>query len=510
MSHDPRLAEAFHAHVTADPDAPALVVGDQVWSRAELQDLADRATTVLTEHGAAPGGTVMSQYATQVDEMAVALAASRLGCTFIPIPKRTGPYEVGYMLELVRPAVFALRNPSLADELTETGGANMVALDSVADAAPTAYDGSAPANDVAVIGFTSGTTGHPKGVMHSHESLVWTAERMRALADVQPGEAIAVTGAGAGAPGFAFFTYLPLVHGITIVHAERWDPERVLELVERHRCAWTVMVPTMLYQLIEAQEQASRPRDVSSMRAVTVGGAFMSDELIQRSRDVLGWEVLRMYAMSECMAHASMELTDSEADRTQLDGRPGEGCEFAAFGPDGSRLSDGEVGEMGFRGPSLMLGYLGDPEGMTSKMTADGFFLSGDLGRVVPNGAAKIVGRIKDMIIRGGFNIDPSEVEELARRHDAVREVAVVGYPDEKFGERACAVVTLQPGERLDHPGLVEFLLSLGLSKEKLPEHLLVVDAMPTSPDGKFLKKQLAELVADDLGLTTTAGSGPA
>jgi acyl-CoA synthetase len=279
----------------------------------------------------------------------------------------------------------------------------------------------------------------------------------------------------------------------------------VLELVERHRCAWTVMVPTMLFQLLEAQEEAPQPWDVSSIRAVTVGGAFMSEELIQRSRDVLGWEVLRMYAMSECMAHSSMELTDAEADRTRLDGRPGPQSELAAFDPLGNRVPDGEVGEMGFKGPSLMLGYLGDPGGMRSKTTSDGFFLSGDLGRVTRGGAAKIVGRIKDMIIRGGFNIDPTEVEELARQHHSVREVAVVGYPDERFGERACAVVTLQPDVELDHQDLVGFLLSLGLSKEKLPEHLLVLETMPTSPDGKFLKRQLVDLVVADLGLASHA-----
>jgi acyl-CoA synthetase (AMP-forming)/AMP-acid ligase II len=126
-------------------------------------------------------------------------------------------------------------------------------------------------------------------------------------------------------------------------------------------------------------------------------------------------------------------------------------------------------------------------------------------GRVVHGRAAKVVGQIKDMIIRGGFNIDPTEVEELARQHHSVREVAVVGYPDERFGERACAVVTLQPDVELDHQDLVGFLLSLGLSKEKLPEHLLVLETMPTSPDGKFLKRQLVDLVVADLGLASHA-----
>jgi acyl-CoA synthetase (AMP-forming)/AMP-acid ligase II len=505
MTNDARLAESFHVNALAEPDEPALIVGDETWTRRQLHELADRATTVLLERGVEPGGTVVSQYATRCEDIAVALAASRLGCTFIPIPVRMGPYEVGYVLGLARPQVFAVRDAAFGDGLNELGGAQLVTLDAIRSASPTAFGECAPANDVAVIGFTSGTTGRPKGVMHSHESLSWTAERMRALADIRPDESIVVTGAGAGAPGFAFFTYLPLVRGITVVHAERWNPSRILELIERHRCVWTVMVPTMLYQLIEAQAESSRCWDVSSVRAITVGGAFMSEDLIKRSREVLGWEVLRMYAMSECMAHSSMELTDSVQARTELDGRPGPNSEFAAFGLDGLRLPDGEVGEMGFKGPSLLLGYLGEPDGKRSQMTPDDFFLSGDLGRVTANGAAKIVGRIKDMIIRGGFNIDPSEVEGVARKHRSIQEVAVVGYPDERFGERACAVVTLRPEESIDHAQLIDYLLSLGLSKEKLPEHLLVVDQMPTSPDGKLLKRQLADLVVSDLGLEALA-----
>jgi acyl-CoA synthetase len=496
------MAVAFHDHVVTDPSVAALVVGDTIWTRAELQAVADRATTTLLERGVRAGDTVISQYGTHVEEIAVALAASRLGCTFIPIPERMGAYEMGYVLGLATPAVFAVRDESILARLTDLGGARPLRLVDVHDAEPTPFEQAAAAADVALIGFTSGTTGHPKGVMHSHESLVWTAERMRALADVQPGESIAVTGAGAGAPGFTFFSYLPLVHGNPIVHAERWNPGRVLELIERHRCVWSVMVPTMLYQLIDAQREAASPWDVSSIRAITVGGAFMGEDLIVQAREVLGWEVLRMYAMSECMAHSSMELSDGVDDRDTLDGRPGAGAELAAFDAARSRLPDGEVGELGFKGPSLLLGFLGDPDGASSKMTPDGFFLSGDLGRITPSGAAKIVGRIKDMIIRGGFNIDPTEVEELVRQHPAVKQVAVVGYPDERFGERACAVVSLRPNEQLDLSSLVAHLLSLGLTKEKLPEHLLVLDELPASPDGKLLKRRAAELAIADLGLT--------
>ncbi|HLY84795.1 MAG TPA: AMP-binding protein, partial [Acidimicrobiales bacterium] len=220
-------------------------------------------------------------------------------------------------------------------------------------------------------------------------------------------------------------------------------------------------------------------------------------------RAELGIEVLRMYAMAECMANASTVLTDPERDRDEMDGRPGPGDELAVFDNDRTPVPVGEVGEIGLRGASLFAGYLGRPGDKEALMTEDGYFLSGDLGRITPEGYVKVVGRKKDMIIRGGFNIDPSEVEEMIRKHAAVLQVAVVGYPDDKYGERACAVVSTRPEGSIDHAGLISHLLSLGLSKEKLPERLVLCGGFPLSPDGKILKAELKSRLAEDPELVT-------
>jgi cyclohexanecarboxylate-CoA ligase len=141
-------------------------------------------------------------------------------------------------------------------------------------------------------------------------------------------------------------------------------------------------------------------------------------------------------------------------------------------------------------------GYLGDPDTKSKRSTPDGFFLSGDVGKLTDDGFVKVVGREKDLIIRGGFNIDPVEVEELVRQHADVRDVAVVGYPDQKFGERACAFLLLQEGVDVGLEELAQFLLDFGLSKEKLPERVICVTEMPRSPDGKILKAELRQRIA--------------
>jgi acyl-CoA synthetase len=495
------LAVAFDTHVRDDPSATALVVGDERWTRAELADLADRVAGVLVELGAEPGDMVASQYDTTAPDLAVALAAARLGCTFLPIPLRLGPREFSYAAELADPLLVVLRDVEMATQLSLPNRTTVCSsVDVVAGPAAAPPFAEEPAGHVPVIGFTSGSTGRPKGVMHRWPQMAWVAQFLADLVDLRPGDPICVAGAGAGVPGFTFYTYFGLAHGAPIVQAEKWDPRRVLQLMAREACVWTTMVPTMMYMLLEArQHDPSLPRP-ASMRGVSMGGAFMSEDLIRRARTELGLEVLRVYAMAECMMACQMRLSDPEAARDSVDGWPGPGAEVAAFADDGVRhVPSEQIGELGLRGPSLFEGYLGDEETKAQRMTPDGFFLSGDMGRITSEGFVKVVGRKKDMIIRGGFNIDPVEVEELIRGLDGVLDVAVIGYPDDRFGERACAVLVVRTGVEYDVQQVAQHLLGAGLSKEKLPERVMCTTDVPRSPDGKVLKAELRARVVASL-----------
>jgi acyl-CoA synthetase (AMP-forming)/AMP-acid ligase II len=493
------LAEAFDRHLERDPDGLALVIGEASWTRRQIADLAARAAGALADMGVEAGDRMIVQYDTAVEDVAVAIAAARLGATLIPAPKRLGMREVNYLLERSEAAVFAHVGAEPAAGLAPPPGAAVRRTASLLAGPPRALPTAATGEDhCALIGVTSGSTGNPKGVMHSWAGVAWTAERMRALAGVRPGESILVTGAGAGAPGYTFFTYLGLAHGVTIVRAARWDPAEVLRLAAERRCAWSCMVPTMLRMLLDARPEALGEGKLRHMRAITVGGGFMSEALIRRARRELGVEVLRMYAMAECMGHSSVLLTDEPEVRDVSDGRCAPGAELAIFDDDHKPLPTGATGEIGMRGPSLLLGYLGDPQGKSDLMTPDGFFLSGDVGRVLPNGHVKVVGRKKDMINRGGYKIDPSEIEELIGKHPAVGKVVVVGYPDRLYGERACAVVEPRAGQDFAFDEMTRFLLSHGLSKEKLPERLELRDALPLSPDGKILKAKVKAEIGTD------------
>jgi len=490
------LAVAFDAHVLADPTATALVVGDERWSRSDIADLASRVTGVLVDLGARPGDAVVAQYHTEAADVAVALAAARLGCTFVPIPLRLGPLEFGYVLELVDPVLLVVRDVELVEQLDVPARTTVLSSNDIVSAAPVAVAvAEEPPGHVPVIGFTSGSTGRPKGVMHGWAQLSWVRQFLSDLVDLRPGEAICVTGAGAGVPGFTFFTYFGLASGAPLVHAEKWDPARVLHLMAREGCVWTTMVPTMMHMLLEARQLDPEQPLPTSMRAVSMGGAFMADDLIRRARDELGLEVSRVYAMAECMMACQMRSSDPESDRDVFDGWPGPGADVAVFDDERAQVPAGTIGELGLKGPSLFEGYLGDPDGKSSRMTPDGFFLSGDMGRLTPDGYVKVVGRKKDLIIRGGFNIDPVEVEELIRSLDGVRDVAVIGYPDDRFGERACAVLVVQDGVDYGVQDLARHLLDAGLSKEKLPERVICSKEVPRSPDGKILKAQLREQV---------------
>jgi acyl-CoA synthetase (AMP-forming)/AMP-acid ligase II len=490
------LAVAFEAHVLTDPTATALVVGDDRWSRAEITELASRVAGLLVELGARPGDAVVSHYHTEAADIAVALAAARLGCTFVPIPIRLGPLEFGYVLQLVDPVLLVLRDVALAEQLELPTRTAVRSSDEVAGGAPiTVPIADEPPGHVPVIGFTSGSTGRPKGVMHGWAQMSWVRQFLTGLVNLRPGESICVAGAGGGVPGFTFYTYFGLASGAPIVQTEKWDPRQVLRLMGRENCVWSTMVPTMMHMLLEARQADPELPLPTSMRGVSMGGAFMATDLIRRARVELGLEVLRVYAMAECMMACQMRLSDPELDRDELDGRPGPGAEVAVFDDARRQVPPGTVGELGLKGPSLFEGYLGDPDGKQVRMTPEGFFLSGDMGRLTPGGFIKVVGRKKDLIIRGGFNIDPVEIEELIRSLEGVRDVAVIGYPDERFGERACAVLVVQHGVDYGVQDLARHLLAAGLSKEKLPERVVCTTDVPRSPDGKVLKAKLRDQI---------------
>jgi len=226
---------------------------------------------------------------------------------------------------------------------------------------------------------------------------------------------------------------------------------------------------------------------------VAVGGSAMTPELIADADTLLGLKALRMFGMSECMGHCSTVPADTLVRRQSTDGRPFPGTLEEAFDLDGRSLPRGERGQAGVRGPSLFLGYAEDLGAGQERMTPDGYYLTGDEIVRDDEGYVRVVGRIKDQIIRGGLNIDPAEIEAALLRHPALAEVAVVGVPERKLGEQACAVCRIRDGASpISFDEMIAHLQREGMSRKKWPEHLVLVDEMAIGATGKLDKKAMA------------------
>jgi len=272
-----------------------------------------------------------------------------------------------------------------------------------------------------------------------------------------------------------------------------------MELVRRYNCRWTTMVPTHLFLMVEAARLGAW-RGALPLRAVAVGGSAIRSELIIDAEALLGLTALRMFGMSECLAHCSTRLEDSRERRLLFDGTPFPGTEMEVFDVDLAVLPRLQRGEAGVRGPALFLGYCEGLGAGQERMTPDGFYLTGDEMIRDAEGFVRVVGRLKDQIIRGGFNIDPAEVEAALLRHPAIAEAAVIAVPDLKLGEQACAVCRLRPGyPTIDLPALLGHIAEVGLSRKKWPEHLVLVEAMRVLPIGKIDKKAMAVMAVEEI-----------
>ena len=341
-------------------------------------------------------------------------------------------------------------------------------------------------DDTAVILYTSGTTGVPKGAELSHESLLRNCQVMR--------EAF-----GLGADAVTLGA-LPLFHsfgqtcalnatiagGGTLTLIPRFDPGKALEIIERDRVNVFEGVPTMYGAMLHHPE---RDRfDTSTLEVCVSGGSAMPVELMRGFEEAFGCKVLEGYGLSETSPVASFNPAERERKPGSI-GVPIEGVEMKVVDDEDREVPRGEVGEIVIRGHNVMKGYWNRPDATTGAIR-DGWFHTGDIGRVDEDGYFFIVDRKKDMIIRGGYNVYPREVEEILYQHPAVREAAVVGMPDERYGEEVGAAVALKQGAHATPGELCEYVKEQ-VAAYKYPRQIWLVDELPKGPTGKILKRQV-------------------
>jgi len=491
---DRRLWDQFAELCARDGDALAVIdAAGREWRREELRALVQPLAAHLATLGVGPNMRVLVEARKEIAIVAAVLAISSLGAIICPYGTGLSATDRG---ELEKRLGHALRVFTLPHSADDRG---VSALDFAVPDNAGARSVDPRDAETALIGFTSGTTGVPKAVMHGPAALNYATRACAQIAGLEQGEPILGIVPWDSAPGFTFTVHFGLSLGHPIAIVDPWSPVGALNIAEKYRCVWAICVPTHLYSMVEAVRTGQWGGQLS-FRALAVGGSAMTPELITDAQELLGIQALRMFGMSECMGHASTRLGDSMERRFHADGLPFPGTHDAAFDSELRMLASGERGQAGVRGPSLFLGYCAGLGEGSAQMTADGFLLTGDEIICDEQGYLKVVGRIKDQIIRGGFNIDPAEVEAAILRHGSVAEVVIVGIPHPRLGEQCCAVCRMLPGEPpIDLPALQVHLGAIGLSKKKWPEYVLVVDKIEHNANGKIDKKKMTAFACDIL-----------
>ncbi|GAA0257785.1 cyclohexanecarboxylate-CoA ligase [Cryptosporangium japonicum] len=470
-----------------DPDQLHVVDGDVRLDGAALLAAVAGAQDRLRSVGVGRGDVVGVQLPNWWEAVVVAHAVWGLGAVLCPVPVNYRGAELDRILAATPVAAFVVpseyrgvNHPALVESLTD------VPLVVVRGSEPLPRGSGAPElaadlDDVCVLMFTSGTTGAPKGVLHSHRTLLadaWSIARLFAL----DRDLVYMPSPVGHVTGLVYGVMMPLLVGGAVLLQAEWDAGAGVDLIEANRATFCVGATPFLRGLTDEYE---RRGTTSTLTGFACGGADIPAALVRRATDVLGAVVARAYGLTEMPTVTCGGPDDPEDVRFGTDGR--------LTGSSQARLD--EAGELEVRGPELCLGYL-DPEHTRASFTADGWFRTGDLARLGPDGSVTITGRAKDIIVRGGENIGVREIEDYLLDHPAIRDVAVVGVPDDVLGERACAfVVTAAP---LTLAELSEFLLARRIAKHKLPEYVLVVDGLPRTPSGKIQKFRLrAQAVAE-------------
>jgi cyclohexanecarboxylate-CoA ligase len=349
------------------------------------------------------------------------------------------------------------------------------------------------ADDVMELIYTSGTTGEPKGVMHTANTLLSNLRPYAERLELGGDDVVLMASPMAHQTGFMYGLMMPVMLGATAVLQDFWEPKRAAAVIKDERVSFTMASTPFLSDLTDTIAQGGC--DVSSLRIFLSAGAPIPRVLVERATKTLGACIVSAWGMTENGAVTTTRLDDADEKAFHTDGCVMPGMEARVVGPGHEPVPAGEEGILKVRGCSNFVGYLKRPN--LFGHDANGWFDTGDLARIDDDGYIRITGRAKDIVIRGGENIPVVEVEGLLFRHPAVQAVAIVGMPDKRLGERACAFVVPKPGENFRFADMVAFLEAQKLAKQYFPERLEVVAELPRTPSGKVQKFRLRELAEE-------------
>ena len=340
--------------------------------------------------------------------------------------------------------------------------------------------------------FTSGTTGHPKGAMHAHGQALWMVSIWNRSNDLRRGDRALIVNPFFHSFGYRSGWVSALLAGMTVYPMAVFDAEAMLQQIESNRISVLMGPPTLFYALLDHPRRDQF--DLSSLRVGHTGSANVPVDLIARAREELKFDIfLTSYGLTEATALVSVNYPQDDFETiARTVGRALPGTELKVVAPDGRSLPTGESGELLVRGPNVMQGYFEDPDATSAAIDQDSWLHTGDVATIDETGLLRILDRLKEVVIVGGFNVYPAEVETIMLGHPAIKEVAIIAIPDERMGEVCGACVVLREGQRLTLADLSAWARPR-MANFKMPRHLFVRDAFPRTPLGKIQKFRLCE-----------------
>jgi cyclohexanecarboxylate-CoA ligase len=521
--HERTINQYLDACVASVPDKVALTAlsletGETTrFTYREMAGMADRIAVGLARLGVSRNDVVSCQLPNWWQFTLTYLACSRIGAVMNPLMHIFRERELSFMLAhgeskvAVVPRTFrgfdyagmlADLRPRLAalQRVIVVGGAGPDTFEALLcgpewEREPDAQDvlsRSRPGpDDITQLIYTSGTTGEPKGVMHSANTLMSNILPYAARMHLGRDDVVLMASPMAHQTGFMYGLMMPIMLNAGVVLLDIWDPRKAVELIRQEKVTFTMASTPFLTDLAKAVGESGAA--VPTLRTFLCAGAPIPGPLVEEARRALGAKIVSAWGMTENGAVTTTNLDDDDERSVQTDGCALPGAEVRVVDASGASARSGTVGRLLVRACSNFGGYLKRPQ--LNGTDAEGWFDTGDLARRDERGYIRISGRTKDVIIRGGENIPVVEIESLLYRHPAIAQVAIVAYPDERLGERACAVVVPKPGQAITFAEMVDFLKAQKVATPYIPERLLLRESMPATPSGKIQKFKLREML---------------
>lgn len=506
---DKTICDFFDQWSTTCPDRTAIVSVDSEtgtrhnMSFGELGELSDRIAADLHSRGVRLGDVVAAQLPNTYEMLAITLACARIGAVVNPLMPILRERELTHIFTMTEATVFYVPDTfkgfdfrSLANVVRKRVptlehvivlGANGFEFEDE-QRSTLEYDAVDP-NELFQIMFTSGTTGEPKGVMHTANTLFANVTQLADRFEVTQDDVILCPTPTAHQLGFLFGVLLPCVTGATVVFLDTWVTEKAVDLLETESVSLCMGATPLLMDISSFPE--IEQRDLSAFRLFVSGGAPIPSALVSQAKEKLSAKIVSVWGMTEVLAVTTVKLDDTDDLAASTDGVATPHTAVSIVDGNRQPVPSGTEGVLETRGATLCVGYLKKPELFELR---DGWFDTGDLARMDDDGYIRITGRSKDIIIRGGENISVVEIEGLLFEHPRIAAVAIVAMPDPRLGERACAFVRLVDDEPLALDELRDFLLDQGVAKVYVPERLEVIEEMPMTPTGKVQKFTLRDI----------------